>query len=185
MLIGLGYKARSGKDTVANILERDHYFRRFAFADTLKAACAQVFSFSSLQLYGGEKEKADPFWGVTPREVLQRVGTECFRKGFSEDIWIRALHRRILERLESGVNTAITDVRYPNEAQAILDWGGYLVRIDRPGAGASGGVQNHPSETSLDTWTRWDAVLLNNGTLEDLEAGVQALVKTLAAKGTL
>ncbi len=46
-------------------------------------------------------------------------------------------------------NWVITDVRFPNEAQAIKEKGGYVIRIDRPGVKP---INDHPSETSLDTW---------------------------------
>lgn len=173
MLIGLGYKARSGKDTVADILVRRAGFQKAAFADALKDACARVFGFSLPQLYGDQKEVVDTFWNATPREVLQRVGTECFRHGFADDIWIRALWRRIKNRAMSGrANIVVTDVRFPNEAAAIQSWGGRVIRVDRPGAAAKGGVQNHASETSMELWSGWDGVIVNDGTLADLEDAV-------------
>jgi len=182
MLIGLGYKARSGKDTVADILVRDHYFKKVAFAGALKEACEDVFQLTPEQLHGDAKEKVDPFWKVTPREILQHVGTECFRKGYGEDIWVRALYRRIESTLELKLNTVVTDVRFPNEAQAIHEWGGLLVRVDRMEAKASGGIQNHASEVSMDFWKAWDVVLNNDRTLDDLEKAVHGLMAGIEAK---
>lgn len=180
MLIGLGYKARSGKDTVADFLEKRCGFSQVAFADALKEACAKVFGLNNKQLYGNEKEVPDDYWGVTPREILQKVGTECFRHGYADDIWIRALKKRINNRIHRGRDVVVTDVRFPNEAEAIKSWGGIVVRVDREGAGASGGVQNHASEVSLDGWDKWDHVLLNDGTLGQLE---EATVKMAALLG--
>jgi hypothetical protein len=182
MLIGLGYAARSGKDTVASILASEFGFKRVAFADALKGACAEVFGLDDAQLHGKDKEVLDPFWNVTPREILQRVGTECFRNGYAQDVWIRALKRRIAVRLGGGLHTVVSDVRFPNEAQAILDWGGYPVLVERPGAGATGGIEGHASETSLTHWTGWAASILNNGSLAQLRETTVELFDLLTAR---
>ena len=46
MIIGLGYKARVGKDTVGDYLVKNHGFVRLGFADALKNGCAAMFGFS-------------------------------------------------------------------------------------------------------------------------------------------
>jgi hypothetical protein len=182
-IIGLGYKARSGKDTVARELERYGY-RVVAFADALKSGAREMFKLTNAQLYGDQKEAVDPQWGLTPRNILQRLGTEAVRREFGDDFWIRALRRKIHgieENLGRCERWAITDVRFVNEALAVKSWGGIVVRVDRPGAGASGGVARHASETQLDTWGGWDAVVDNSGTLNDLRARAYAL--TAQGKG--
>jgi hypothetical protein len=82
---------------------------------------------------------------------------------------VRSLERRIQARQKAGLNTVVPDVRFPNEARAIKNWGGLLIRVDRAVAGASGGIEGHASENSLISWTDWDVVIPNNRTLEDLE----------------
>lgn len=60
-------------------------------------------------------------------------------------------------------NWLITDVRFPNEAEALRGNGMALVRINRnPDTGT------HPSETSLDHYGRFDFEISNTGTLQDL-----------------
>jgi len=159
MIIGLGYKARSGKDTIANYLKEVHGFKRIAFADALKEACRAIFDFNDEQLYGNQKEVEDPYWKLTPRYVLQFVGTECMREVFHKDIWVKAVEKKILS---SNDNWVITDMRFPNEAEAVQRWGGFLVRVDRPNAGATGGIVSHPSEISMDNFDEWDYTLRND-----------------------
>lgn len=159
MIIGLGYKARSGKDTIANYLKEVHGFKRIAFADSLKEACRQIFDFDDAQLYGDKKEVVDPYWNVTPRYVLQKVGTECMREVFDKDIWIKSVEKKILS---APGNWVITDMRFPNEAAAVQRWGGFLVRVDRPLSGATGGIASHPSEISMDSFDEWDYTLRND-----------------------
>lgn len=159
MIIGIGGRARSGKTSVGDYLCKCYGFKNIGFADSLKEACRQIFGFSDEQLYGSLKEVVDPYWKLTPRHILQCVGTECMRNVFDKDIWIKAVEKKILE---SNDNFVISDVRFPNEAEAVQRWGGFLVRVDRPNSGASGGIASHSSETSLDGFDEWDYTLNND-----------------------
>lgn len=176
LIIGLGYKARSGKDTVAAALVERWGFKRYAFADPLKEACREIFKLNDEQLYGSAKEKVDEFWKDTPRRILQVVGTECLRKGYADDVWVRALERRIVNGPERCV---VTDVRFPNEAEAIQEWGGIVLRVDRPGAAASGGVAGHPSEMAMNAWAGWNGWLRNDGTLAELDELVDRMADVI------
>jgi hypothetical protein len=165
MIIGFNGHAGAGKDTAAEILIRVYNFRRVAFADKLKIACKTVFSFTDSQLFGADKDVIDRYWGMSPREILQRVGTECFRIGFDSDVWVKAALRDI----EPGRDYVITDVRFPNEAEAIKDRGGRVIRINRDNARGAGMV--HASENALSGW-EFDSTINNNGTIEDLNQAV-------------
>ncbi len=135
MIIGLTGKSGAGKDEVAKRLVLKHGFSRLAFADPLKIAARHIFGLSDAQLWGAEKDKIDPYWGMTPGQLMQRLGTECLRNGFApvpgigEDVWIKALFRKV----EPGRDYVITDVRFPNEADEIKRWGGKIYRVIRPG----------------------------------------------------
>lgn len=71
----------------------------------------------------------------------------------------------------------ITDVRFPNEAQAIVDKGGKMVRINRHEVNKDyqEKVKKHSSETSLDTW-KFDWTINNNGSIEDLTELVKRML---------
>ena len=185
-IIGLGHKKGSGKDATADILEQVAMSKgqkviRLAFADTLKAVVGILFGLSSEQLTTQEgKATVDPFWGVTPRQMLQWVGTDCCRNVLHPKIWITILLRNLQQSIELDQDTLvlITDVRFPDEADAIRDWGGTLWRIDRPcvlEAEAQAETPPHVSETALDDYQNWDAFILNDGTLDDLRTAVLAL----------
>lgn len=166
MIVGLGYKARSGKDTVANYLVANFGFKRIAFADPLKLACMEIFGWTEEHVYGDLKEVVDPYWGFSPRYALQKVGTECMRDNFDREIWVKAAGKRILENPK--INWVITDCRFPNEAKAIAEWGGRVVKVDRPGAEASQGIEKHPSEIAMDAYDGWWYTICNYGTLSEL-----------------
>ncbi len=166
MIIGLGYRARVGKDTVGSYLVNSFGFKSIAFADPLKYACMEIFGFTKEQVYGDLKEVVDSYWGFSPRYALQKVGTDCLRTGFDRDIWVKAAGKRVLARPD--VNWVITDCRFPNEAAAVASWGGIVVRIDRPGVGATNGIEGHSSESAMDDYDDWDHALFNGEGLQEL-----------------
>lgn len=106
--------------------------------------------------------------------LLQILGTECFRDLLGKDVWVNAL----LRNAEGGL--VISDVRFPEEAAAVRARGGVVVEIVRTGAGrADGRSTAHASETAL-AGDRPDHTVLNDGSIEDLRAIAQNLVKILS-----
>jgi hypothetical protein len=166
MIISVSGKARAGKDEVGKALI-EKGFMRIAFADALKDGVAAVFGLTHEQLYGDLKDEVDEFWQDTTRNILQKFGTECLRKGYRDDIWIKCVERAI--KMHPG-NWVITDARFPNEIEAIKSWGGFTLLVHRPGyeSELSSDAKQHASETALDGYNDWDGIIFNEGTIEDL-----------------
>lgn len=187
-IVGLGHKAGSGKDTVADILQAEAESQgttvlRIAFADRLKDAAQVLFDLSVDDVRTQEgKLRTHPFWGVTNRRMLQLFGTECVRKGLHDEFWVLVVLAQIVKAAESGepLLVLITDVRFPNEANALRQLGGQVWRIDRPSVidaereFQQNGGEVHSSETALDGYEHWNKIIVNDGTLEDLEQTVLA-----------
>jgi len=162
---------------------------------------------------------------LTPRKILQLLGTECGRQIIHPNIWINATfadYKPIMPQIRRGRMTSkaaayvvkqsilnpqypnwiITDCRFPNEAQAIKDRGGILIRVDRNVELRYSELWKqfheqdkydewdeylksinqlekvyHPSETALDDYKDWDYVINNNGTLENLLTKIQKIYK--------
>lgn len=174
LLIGLSGKAGSGKSTAAAYLCDCYGYHEFAFAGALKEVAGLVFGFTTEQLHGDLKEAVDERWGVTPRWCLQWLGTEVLKAKWP-DIWVRALRREIMDFL--GTNgerrIVVSDVRFADEAAALKRMGAKLWRLERPGfirpaGGDACPTAAHSSETALDDYRRWDAVIENNGNLAEL-----------------
>ena len=140
-IIAIAGFINSGKDTAADLLIKHHGFTKIAFADSLKDAVAAVFGWERSMLEGSTpesrawRESIDPWWSerldiphLTPRWVLQNVGTEVFRSHFHDDIWVASVERKILASKQSIV---ITDCRFPNEIAALKRIGGLTARIYR------------------------------------------------------
>ncbi|MHB1973804.1 MAG: deoxynucleotide monophosphate kinase family protein [Acidimicrobiales bacterium] len=171
VVVGLSGYARAGKDTVAQILVQRHGFVTGAFADALKLVLAKldpiICDDIRLSDIAGGMEEAKALPEV--RCLLQRLGTEAGRNVLGADVWVRSLLDRPPVRL------AVSDCRFVDEAEAVRARGGLVVRVDRPGFGP---VNGHVSETALDGYD-FDAVLVNDGSIEDLSAKVEAIVPAL------
>ena len=171
--VGLTGRARTGKDTAAAALVAVGW-QRVGFADLLRDVAYAVDPTVSLGDDGHGRlsvvvdqigwEQAKDYDDV--RRFLQRLGTEGVRNHLGTHVWVDAAMAR------ATTPTVFTDVRFPNEAQAIRDAGGIVVRLTRPTAGA---VVGHSSEQAMDTWPA-DATICNDGTPAELHAKMMGLV---------
>lgn len=105
---------------------------------------------------------------LTPRKILQLLGTECGRQIIHPNIWCNSLFSNYYGDVEipsPAPNWIITDVRFPNELEAIKARGGITIRVNRHQTDNIG--DSHSSETALDN-AEFDHVIDNTGTLDDL-----------------
>lgn len=201
-VIGVCGLIGSGKGTVADILVEQYGYEKLSFADRLKDGAAAIFGWPRDLLEGDTKESRDwrevpdTFWTselgreITPRLVLQLMGTECMRKGFDEDIWVLLIKQKIQANPEK--NWVIPDVRFENEQDMIRNVGGEVWQVrrgtelpewwdtavksrDNPTRSPmcfSSVV--HPSEWHwVDEDSAFDVIIENNATLEHLAAMVR------------
>jgi hypothetical protein len=179
LFFGIAGHARSGKDTVAEYLCKELDLVRVAFADPVKCAAAEAFGVAPAKFFDPEaKELYDPYWGISPREMAQRVGTECFRREFGTDFWIRRADKDF--RLHNYY-CVVPDVRFQEEAEFIVEKGGFIIHLTRPGADGKVGVPNHASEAGID-FTNFEkgkeyAHIHNDVTLEQLYQLVDAAIE--------
>lgn len=230
-LIGVVGKAGSGKDSFADILVQEHNYCKIAFADPLKRYCMDLFGFTEEQLWGPSINRSipdkryktyevqlEPSAGelshavadlmtqyLTPREALQKIGTDGVRASY-EDAWVDYFLRTVNLLMSSniyrykktiGVYSVIdpsyielfsgkyptgiinSDVRFCNEAKKIKQAEGLLVKIIRPGAGLKGNHGQHSSETEQDqiphSW--FNHVIINDTTLDDLKYKIKLILE--------
>lgn len=157
MIIGFGHKAQTGKDTAGNYLVEWYGFTRVAFGDKLKEMCSFLTGISFDQFFGEAKHIHNETWGMTHREMAQRMGTDAIRNGFHTDSWIIST----LADKNPNHNYVITDVRFLNEVDGIHEKGGDVVRIVRDTSGYDID-RTHASETGLDDYHGWDYVIDND-----------------------
>lgn len=142
LLIGIVGPKQSGKDTCADYLVRKYDFRKYAFAEPVKDVCEVMFKLEKDQLHDAWlKEQVDDRWGMTPRQMMQRVGTDMVRSVMGKDFWLRHMDARVHQ--EKWDRVVISDVRFANEADWVRRNHGVLLRIDD----GSRSMDTHLSET--------------------------------------
>lgn len=112
---------------------------------------------------------------LTPRKLLQLLGTECGRQIIHPNIWINAL----FADYNASSKWIISDTRFPNEIESIKKHNGLTIRINRDSVLRTGKVfdtDNHESETALDDYQGFDYVIDNNGTIEELKEVVKDIL---------
>jgi hypothetical protein len=197
MIIGVCGLIGSGKGTVADILVESHGFRKLSFADSLKDGVAAMFDWPRSMLEGDTsasrewREQPDTFWSeemgypVTPRYVLQKVGTECMRQGLFDGIWVSRTKQKL--QRNSYQDFVIPDVRFPNEIKMIQNQGGIVVQVQRgelPDWAREFQTRSvqppdvHPSEWM---WmkARLDHTIKNDGSIDDLKNQVSDLLDAI------
>lgn len=185
-LIGLVGYARTGKDTVADYLVRQHGFTKLASADLLRdvlyganplVARPETYSGRTASVplrhlvdgIGWERAKLE-FPDV--RRLLQDLGTEGVRAVLGADTWINETLKRAA--LIPGP-VVISDTRFPNEARLTKDQGGQTWRIDRPGVGP---VNGHASEAHIMS-IPVDRVVTNDGSIGELGGRIDDALVTV------
>jgi len=181
MLIGIIGKKRSGKDTSGDYLVSNKNFTKYSFANPIKRGAMELFGFTEEQVFGDLKDEIDPTWGITPRLVLQIMGTEVFQydmpkyipelQAFGRGFWVKRFEQWYNQNRELDV--VICDVRFQHEADAILKMGGQVWKVQRPSLVS---VDEHASEMEMDLITGVTNILQNDGTLEDLYNKIDSLV---------
>lgn len=208
-IVGLVGFIGSGKGTVGDLLVNEFGYQQGSWAGTLKDAIAIIFSWDRELLEGVTnesrtwREQKDEWWSdrlnmeITPRWVLQYIGTDVFRNNFHDEIWVASLENQIRN---SKKDIVITDCRFFNEVKAIRNIGGKVIRVRRGNEphwwhlGESANLGNkaikqraieeltklkiHASEYS---WigAEFDVIVENNGTLDELKKTIKTLEETL------
>jgi hypothetical protein len=195
MIISITGKIGSGKDTIADIIMQYtpyHDWEIKKFAGKLKVIAEILSGVPKINFEDQEFKKQDmgPAWGMTYRDLLQKLGTEAMRNGLHENVWVNALFSDYnREWVSIGDNTAsedtfldkiypnwiITDTRFPNELEAVKTHKGITIKVIRDSGNTVG--TTHASETALDDYTKWDYVVDNNGSFEDLKTQIFSILE--------
>tara|TARA_R110001606_G_scaffold110003_2_gene235872 strand:- start:143 stop:670 length:528 start_codon:yes stop_codon:yes gene_type:complete len=172
-LIGLySHAPGCGKSTVARMLDGEIV----SFAAPLKRFVTSIVfglghdGFSAVR---DHKEDKIPEIGVSPRQMMQTLGTEWGRSCVHPNLWEMLAESQAKGLVNSGFSVVFDDVRFPNEAEMIRRLGGELWLVNRPGVVYEG---NHASEGALSDVLP-DAVINNSGSRDELRAIVAGLLE--------
>ena len=194
MIISITGKIGSGKDTIADIIMQYtpyHDWEIKKFAGKLKDIAEILSGVPKINFEDQEFKKQDmgPEWGMTYRDLLQKLGTEAMRNGLHENVWVNALmsdytpahyavgalETELSEESAVYPNWLITDTRFPNELEAAKAHKGITIKVIKDSGNTIG--TTHASETALDDYTKWDYVVDNNGSFEDLKTQVFSILE--------
>jgi hypothetical protein len=163
----------SGKSTVATHLNNRHGYAIVKFAMPLKAMTSTLLEYMGYdnpkivqQMIEGEL-KSRPIMGfpeITPRYMMQTLGTEWGRDCLDENFWVRIATNRIRYLNDQGIPVVVDDMRFINEYEALEMLGAKMVKINRPSVVYE---SDHPSEGLLDDFD-FDVEIENIGTIEQL-----------------
>lgn len=172
LFIGLGHYSRTGKDTFANTLieelkrEAPHLRAiKRPFAWKLKQVTYDLYAWAGVmppehyETPEGAKDRdvVLPALGMTPVELWVAFGTKAVRNQVYQATW----RDSVLKTKHDADVVIIPDVRFPDEAEAIKETGGLLIKIVRLGYGPRKTV----ADRMLLNYDGWDYVLGNLGLL--------------------
>lgn len=186
-IIGISGRMESGKDTVAEMIQKEGFkydsqdWQVRKFADKLKVIASILTGYEKECFENQEfkKIKLSKQWNNMPvREFLQRLGTDAIRNGLHSNTWINAFWSDY-----GGIHFGkdafkfpkwiITDVRFTNEADSIKEREGVVIRLTR-----NEDVEaTHPSEIELDDYD-FDYIINNkNQSLDETREEINYLLK--------
>jgi len=187
LLIGLySSAAQSGKSTVAARLEKEHGFWRVSFARPLKdmvrgLLTSMMFDEDTVErmVEGDLKEAVIPgFATVTPRHLMQTLGTDWGREAVDGELWNKVARAKIEKLMSLNANVVVDDVRFENEYWTIQNLQGAVVRVHRPSLQRVGSSRY---EGLLDNFLM-DSIISNDSTMAHLELAADAMFHQLARR---
>lgn len=171
-LVVLGHKKGVGKDTLASLMVDRLGFVRVSFAAKLKAICRDLFDLDRDHLENHVlKEKIDERYGLTPRQILQKFGTEAVRNQVWDKTWTNYVFKKTIPLLCQNKFTkfVITDCRFKNEIEGTIDFSiknqGVKIRttfVEVTRKNDDKKLDHHPSEQDLNSWQGWDFTVVND-----------------------
>lgn len=104
---------------------------------------------------------------VTRRTLLTEIGTDIIHNVYPS-FWIQDL----MKHYNPNMKWIIADLRFPKEVQALRNANAFLIRVNRD---IPLPENEHISETALDDYKHFDAVIDNNGSVGQLINKVKAV----------
>lgn len=174
LIVAITGEKRHGKSTAAKAFHEDG-FHNVNFADPIRIIAKIIFGLTDDELDRDDLKEVPltrfPF--ISPREVMQKIGTDLFREWIPMT-WVMAAERTIIEQRLPYV--VIGDLRFPDEAEWVRSNGGVVVKVYNPNKPS--GTDQHISEAGQSRVIP-DYTLRNDGAIDDLRLKVADLASEL------
>lgn len=175
----------TGGEYIQSIIAKNNLpvtFKLYSFADPLKQdICMNLLGLTYDQCYGTDEDKNslttikytdmpdyDISWRftneydssgyMTARQVMERVGTNIFRK-LKNNIWVDATMSKI--KRENYDLAIILDNRFPNEVDSVLQNDGIVIRLTRNLFNSNADAEKALDPDNYD-WTKFSLVIDNH-----------------------
>lgn len=170
---------RSGKDVVANYISNRFGHTHVKIAHKLKQITKLAFDLSDDELETNKKDMVVPRYGVTPRVLMDFLGTQVFQHDIGKVVPLLKDNRCFwidnLLQNSSKSKLVISDLRFHHELERLQQFfcEGELtvIRVQREGTSTDHFVSEMESDTLVA-----HHVVQNNGTLPDLYAKIDTIM---------
>lgn len=174
MIIGLLGRARSGKDTVATLLQNKLTVKAgiVRLAQPIKDAVCALYNIPVDYVETDKKEDVLKDFGITPRQAMQEI-TDYYMRKHGHDFFSARVFKNVAT---NGGHVIIPDVRFRRDVEEINSYQGIVIKVVRP--------QNatfYTCEHTVDTCP-CDFTVVNDGTLDDLDTKIQDIVNQISHK---
>lgn len=161
-----------GKSSACSLLIEKYGFLRHGVGDGPKEML-RCLGLDDRHLYGDLKEvPCEELNGKTPRYALQTLASQWGRDLIGRDVWVKRWYRFIPE---GATKLVVDDVRTVEGANAFIQEGAIVVKIERPSLDLDDPQRQHDTERHFGEMP-FTNVLVNDGTLDEFLAKVDALV---------
>tara|TARA_Y100000389_G_scaffold155399_1_gene156077 strand:- start:2198 stop:2785 length:588 start_codon:yes stop_codon:yes gene_type:complete len=173
-----GYK-RSGKDTIAKYLNKKYNYKHLKITYKLKECLKLLFDLRDHELETDKKEKINKKWNITPRKLMQFIGTEIFQYKIQEilpDIdkkfWIKTFLTDSLVnnlRNKKDFHIVISDIRFIHEYEELkkLNIPISVIKVTNDNIMIDSNEELHISEREF-IKIPYDKEILNNSSFDDM-----------------
>lgn len=176
-------KRRCGKDTIANYLQNNYNFEHIKISSKLKNVIKILFNFNDNQMESDEKELIDEKWNVSPRQVMQFIGTDIMQyeiqkllPNVNRSFWIKSL---IEEYKNTNKNLVISDLRFLHEYEELKKVSNkiYIIKVERKCSHDLSSTDTHSSETEMINIPC--DFIINNSKISDLYSKIDKIINQI------
>ncbi len=162
-IILIGGKARSGKDTTADILIKELEQKG---KKVCRVQVGQYIKYYATKYFGWDGKEE-----TKPRDLLNKLGTDIIREKIDPDFHVDRLIQDIKVLSYFYDTFVVSDIRFPVEIEKTNSAFDNVIsiKVQRQSDELNDAQKKHISENMLDNYDNFDYIIDNNGSLEELE----------------
>jgi len=170
-LIILTGHAQSGKNETANIIKeycenKNQKTVILAYAKYIKDYIKEITNWD-----GSEETK--------PRELLQQLGVELIKNQIDENMLINRIKEDIKVYEYFFDVIIISDARFVTEIENIKNNNTTVIKIEGKENNLTEIQKHHITETALDNYNKYDYIIKNNKTKENLKKQIEKIMEEM------